>query len=43
MRSATALIDRVSHHAEVIAIEGDSLRRRQAEEAQKCRRRRPAA
>jgi DNA replication protein DnaC len=30
----TALIDRVVHHAEIIAIEGDSYRRREAHEAQ---------
>lgn len=36
--SATALIDRVIHHAEIIAIEGDSFRRREAEAAQKMRR-----
>lgn len=30
---ATALIDRVVHHADVIAIEGKSFRRREAEEA----------
>jgi len=30
----TALIDRVVHHAEIIAIEGDSYRRREAQEAQ---------
>lgn len=36
--SATALIDRVVHHADVIAIEGESYRRREAEEAQKARR-----
>ena len=41
--SATALIDRVIHHAEIIAIEGESFRRREAEEAQKRRRKRPAA
>ena len=29
----TALIDRLVHHAEIIAIEGDSYRRRTAEEA----------
>jgi DNA replication protein DnaC len=36
----TALIDRVIHHAEIIAIEGDSFRRREAEAAQKTRRKR---
>jgi len=37
---ATALIDRVVHHAEIVAIEGDSFRRREAEAAQKTRRKR---
>ncbi len=41
--SATALIDRVIHHAEIIPIEGDSFRRREAEAAQKGRRKRTAA
>lgn len=40
---ATALIDRVIHHADVLAIEGDSYRRREAEAAKKSRRARPAA
>lgn len=31
--SATALIDRVIHHADITAIEGDSFRKREAEEA----------
>ncbi len=35
---ATALIDRVVHHADVIAIEGDSYRRRDAETAKRSRR-----
>jgi DNA replication protein DnaC len=35
---ATALIDRVVHHADVIAIEGDSYRRRDAESAKRSRR-----
>ena len=35
---ATALIDRVVHHAEIIAIEGDSYRRREAEADKKARR-----
>lgn len=35
---ATALIDRVVHHADVIAIEGDSYRRRDAESAKRARR-----
>lgn len=34
---ATALIDRVVHHADVIAIEGDSYRRRDAETAKRSR------
>ncbi|MFH1834153.1 MAG: IS21-like element helper ATPase IstB [bacterium] len=39
--SATALIDRVIHHAEIIAIEGESFRKREAEAAQKRRRSKP--
>jgi DNA replication protein DnaC len=35
---ATALIDRLTHHAEIIAIEGQSYRRREAEERKKSRR-----
>lgn len=35
---AVALIDRLTHHAEIIPIEGDSYRRRDAERAQKRRR-----
>lgn len=35
---ATALIDRVIHHADIIKIEGDSYRRRDAEEDKKSRR-----
>jgi DNA replication protein DnaC len=35
--SATALIDRVIHHADVIAVEGDSFRRRDAEAAARSR------
>ena len=35
---ATALIDRTVHHADVIAIEGDSYRRREAEADKKTRR-----
>jgi DNA replication protein DnaC len=34
----TALIDRVVHHAEIIAIEGESYRRREAEAAKASRR-----
>jgi DNA replication protein DnaC len=40
---ATALIDRTVHHADVIAIEGDSYRRREAETDKKSRRARKAA
>ena len=32
---AVALIDRLTHHAEIISIEGESYRKREAEEAQK--------
>lgn len=35
---ATALIDRVVHHADVIAIEGESYRAREAEQSAKVRR-----
>ena len=35
---ATALIDRVVHHADIIKIEGDSYRRRDAEEDRRSRR-----
>jgi DNA replication protein DnaC len=35
---AVALIDRLTHHAEIIPIEGDSYRRREADLAQKKRR-----
>jgi DNA replication protein DnaC len=35
--SATALIDRLVHHADVIALEGDSYRRREAQSAKKAR------
>jgi DNA replication protein DnaC len=38
---AVALIDRVVHHADVIAIEGDSYRKRDAEADVKARRKRP--
>jgi len=37
----TALIDRLTHHAEIIAITGESYRRREAEAAQKARRPKP--
>jgi DNA replication protein DnaC len=40
---ATALIDRTVHHADVIAIEGDSYRRREAETDKKARRTKKAA
>jgi DNA replication protein DnaC len=40
---ATALIDRTVHHADVIAIEGDSYRRREAEADKKTRRPKKAA
>jgi DNA replication protein DnaC len=40
---ATALIDRVIHHAEVLVIEGESFRRREAESAAKTRRTRSRA
>lgn len=40
---ATALIDRTVHHADVIAIEGDSFRRREAEADKKTRRTKKAA
>ena len=33
--TATALIDRLVHHAEIISIEGDSYRRRVAETTRK--------
>ena len=35
---ATALIDRLTHHAEIVAIEGESYRKREAEERKKSRR-----
>jgi len=34
---AVALIDRLTHHAEIVAIEGESYRRREAELSQKQR------
>ena len=40
---ATALIDRTVHHADVIAIEGDSYRRREAESDKKARRAKKSA
>jgi len=38
---ATALIDRVVHHADIITIEGSSYRRRAAEETASARRKKP--
>ncbi len=32
---AVALIDRLTHHAEIISIDGASYRKREAEQAQK--------
>jgi DNA replication protein DnaC len=32
---AVALIDRLTHHAEILSIEGESYRKREAEQAQK--------
>jgi DNA replication protein DnaC len=37
----TALIDRLTHHAEIITLTGESYRRREAEAAQKARRVKP--
>jgi DNA replication protein DnaC len=34
---ATALIDRLTHHSEILSIEGESYRRREAELAKKAR------
>lgn len=39
--TATALIDRVVHHAEIITIEGESYRRRVAQAKQKSSRAAP--
>ena len=36
---ATALIDRLTHHSEIISIEGESYRKREAEADKKARRR----
>ncbi len=36
--SVTALIDRLTHHAEIITITGESYRRREAAAAQQARR-----
>jgi len=35
---AVALIDRLTHHAEILTIDGESYRKREAELAQKARR-----
>jgi DNA replication protein DnaC len=35
---AVALIDRLTHHAEIVALEGESYRKREAERTQKARR-----
>jgi DNA replication protein DnaC len=32
---AVALIDRLTHHAEIVTIKGESYRKREAEQAQK--------
>jgi len=40
---ATALIDRTVHHADIIALEGDSYRRREAETDKKARRAKKAS
>ena len=40
---ATALIDRLVHHADVLSIEGESYRRREAEVDKKSRRKKAAA
>ena len=32
---AVALIDRLTHHAEILSIEGESYRKREAEQTQK--------
>src|SRR3979411_1876317 len=34
---AVALIDRLTHHAEIVTIEGASYRKREAEQAQKAK------
>ena len=38
---ATALIDRLIHHVDIITITGESYRRREAEAAQKARQGKP--
>ena len=35
---AVALIDRLTHHVEIVSIEGDSYRKREAEQSQKAKR-----
>ena len=35
---AVALIDRLTHHAEIVSIEGESYRKREAERSQKSKR-----
>jgi DNA replication protein DnaC len=35
---AVALIDRLTHHAEIISIDGESYRKREAEQEQKPKR-----
>ena len=35
---AVALIDRLTHHAEIVSIAGESYRKREAERSQKSRR-----
>ena len=35
---AVALIDRLTHHAEIVSIEGESYRKREAERSQKAKR-----
>jgi IstB-like ATP binding protein len=37
MRPAPSLIDRLTHHAEIVTIEGESYRKREAEQAQKAK------
>jgi DNA replication protein DnaC len=40
---ATALIDRLTHHAEIVAIEGESYRKREAEQRKTARRAKKSA
>lgn len=35
---AVALIDRLTHHAEIVSIEGESYRKRETDRSQKSRR-----